>query len=232
MPIFALEGPNAAGKTTVAAALAASDNAFVVPEVNVLFERPPDEPPDWYLERQAERRDMSARAEQSNGLVILEGDPFQPLWYNWAYDFEGWQPLDELVRFYRPRIARGERFSSGWRRSPLSQRLRILLRGISRTGGRDVQEDVDPVRSRAHDCIMRARTHGFVNDWAVSNTPRWGITRIRQIGAVRTCADRTSKVLAELRMVFGDPVHRLADGAGHTGSSALGRGCGPASATT
>lgn len=108
MPILALEGPNASGKTTVAATLAASDNAFVVAEVNVLFRRPPDEPPDWYLERQSERWDMSARAAQSNGLVILDGDPFQPLWYNWAYDFEGWQPLDELVPFYRPRIARGE----------------------------------------------------------------------------------------------------------------------------
>lgn len=108
MPIICLEGPNAAGKTTVASALAAADGAFVVPEVNVLFERSPDEPPGWYFERQVDRWSVGTNAARTNELVILDGDPFQPLWYNWAYDFSGWQPLEFLASFYRPRVARQE----------------------------------------------------------------------------------------------------------------------------
>ena len=39
-------------------------------------------------------------------------------------------------------------------------------------------------------------------------------------------------MLAELRMVLADPGYRLADRAGHPGSSALGCGCSPSTATT
>jgi hypothetical protein len=104
MPIVCLEGPSAVGKTTAASALAAA-GAYVVPEVNELFSRPAGEAPEWYLERQVERWTMAARAP---GLAILDGDPFQPLWYNWSYGFDGWQSLDELAAFYRPRILRGD----------------------------------------------------------------------------------------------------------------------------
>jgi hypothetical protein len=39
-------------------------------------------------------------------------------------------------------------------------------------------------------------------------------------------------MLAELGMVLGDPGHRLADRAGHSGSGALGRGRGSSTTTT
>jgi hypothetical protein len=39
-------------------------------------------------------------------------------------------------------------------------------------------------------------------------------------------------MLAELGMVLGDPGHRLTDRAGHSGSSALGRGRGSSITTT
>lgn len=108
MSILCFEGPSAVGKTTTAAALAAPVGAFIVPEVNVLFERPVDEAPQWYFERQADRWALAAEKARHHRLVILDGDPFQPLWYNWAYDFAGWQGLDFMEAFYRPRLVRGE----------------------------------------------------------------------------------------------------------------------------
>lgn len=107
MPIVCFEGPSAVGKTTVAAALAA-EGAHVVPEVNVLFERPADEAPGWYFERQVDRWALAVEAARGHPLVVLDGDPFQPLWYNWAYGFAGWQGLDFMEAFYRPRLVRGE----------------------------------------------------------------------------------------------------------------------------
>jgi hypothetical protein len=108
MPILCFEGPSAVGKTTTAAELAAQGGAHVIPEVNLLFERPVDEPPAWYFERQADRWALAADAARRYPLVILDGDPFQPLWYNWSYDFAGWQDLGFMEAFYRPRLVRGE----------------------------------------------------------------------------------------------------------------------------
>jgi hypothetical protein len=54
MTIVCFEGRSAVGKTTAARFLSASSGIEVVPEVAAVFERP-DEPADWYLERQVER---------------------------------------------------------------------------------------------------------------------------------------------------------------------------------
>lgn len=107
-PILCFEGPSAVGKTATAEGLAATHGAHVVPEVNALFERPVDEAPDWYLERQVDRWTRASAEAARCPLVVLDGDPFQPLWYNWAYGFAGWQSLDSLEAFYRPRLARSE----------------------------------------------------------------------------------------------------------------------------
>jgi hypothetical protein len=107
VPIVCLEGPSAVGKTATAGALG-RQGAHVVPEVNALFDRPADEPQGWYFERQADRWRMAVDAAGDGRLAVLDGDPFQPLWYNWSYGYEGWQPLDWMAAFYRPRITRGE----------------------------------------------------------------------------------------------------------------------------
>ena len=82
--IIVLEGAPAAGKTTTALHLVEHHDAFRIPEVNVLFpERPSPEPAHWYLARQVERW---ALAKQSAAkLVLLDGDPYQPVWFSWMY---------------------------------------------------------------------------------------------------------------------------------------------------
>ena len=104
MPIICLEGASAVGKTTTAGILEATAGAFVVPEVNELFARPANAPAAWYFERQIDRFARARRHNETRPLVILDGDALQPLWYNWAYDYAGWQNLDFIERFYRPRI--------------------------------------------------------------------------------------------------------------------------------
>lgn len=107
MSIICLEGPSAVGKTTISQELA-SQGAYVVPEVNALFTRPKEDTPTWYVERQVERWQIARQESHRHPLVVLDGDPFQPLWYNWAYRFVGWQDLDALEGFYRPYLVRRE----------------------------------------------------------------------------------------------------------------------------
>jgi deoxyadenosine/deoxycytidine kinase len=52
MTLICLEGPSAVGKTTTSKALADHYAAYIIPEVNQLFERPTPEPTYWYFERQ------------------------------------------------------------------------------------------------------------------------------------------------------------------------------------
>lgn len=104
MPVICFEGASAVGKTTTANTLKTGYDAFVVPEVNHLFARPENETAAWYLERQVDRRAIAGKQSGLHSLVILDGDPFQPLWYNWAYDFAGLQDLDFMERFYKPKI--------------------------------------------------------------------------------------------------------------------------------
>ena len=105
--IVCLEGPSAVGKTTTCLTLAEQLGAYIVPEVNALFSRPVNASPNWYLERQVERWEIAQRQRKLGALAVLDGDLFQPLWYNWAYDFIGWQNLDALSEFFRPQIEAG-----------------------------------------------------------------------------------------------------------------------------
>lgn len=107
MSIICFEGPSAVGKTTTATAFGAGDGVSTVPEVNTLFDRPKDEPTNWYLERQVERWVVAREKNKSNDTVVLDGDPFQPLWYSWAYDYTEGQDLDFLEQFYRPKVFDG-----------------------------------------------------------------------------------------------------------------------------
>ena len=108
MAVICLEGASAVGKTTTSAALAQDFGWAVVPEVNQLFERPANEPPEWYFERQADRWAMAIEYLKGNRTVVLDGDPFQPLWYNWVYDYVGWQDLSFMENLYGKKLAARE----------------------------------------------------------------------------------------------------------------------------
>lgn len=81
--IVCLEGPSGVGKTTTATAFCEAFDAVRVPEVDALFERPADAPDDWYHERQCDRWRRAVDAEADHDVVVLDGDVFQSLWYNW-----------------------------------------------------------------------------------------------------------------------------------------------------
>lgn len=108
MTILCIEGPSAAGKTTLARALVQRIGAVAVPEVNQLFQRRPDEAPGWYLERQLDRWRLACEADAAGKVAVLDGDVLQPLWYGWTYGFPQPHPLPDLLAFYRPLMASGD----------------------------------------------------------------------------------------------------------------------------
>jgi hypothetical protein len=105
--IICLEGASAAGKTTLSDEIAVRTGAAVIAEVWALFARPSPEPPLWYLEKQVERWRIALKSAEKHGLAILDGDPFQPLWYGWAYGFIEPHTLSTVTSFYRNAIAAG-----------------------------------------------------------------------------------------------------------------------------
>jgi thymidylate kinase len=103
MAIICLEGASAIGKTTTCREIEKRYNAYVVPEVNLLFQRPNPEPQKWYIERQVERWQIANEKLKSYDLVLLDGDVFQPIWYNWIYN-EYHNSLLFLKEFYATQI--------------------------------------------------------------------------------------------------------------------------------
>ena len=94
--IVCFEGPSAIGKTTLCNTMG---NGFhTIPEVNLLFKRSGKESSNWYFEKQVERYQMCLEKTET---AILDGDTFQPFWYNWTYNFPAnFQSLSETYQFY------------------------------------------------------------------------------------------------------------------------------------
>jgi hypothetical protein len=98
--IICFEGAPAVGKSTTSQIMANRYKAFVVPEVNLLFARPKNEPENWYLNRQVARWEMGMRQLDNFDWIIFDGDLFQPLWFNWIYFDEGWTDLESSENFF------------------------------------------------------------------------------------------------------------------------------------
>ncbi|HCK92957.1 MAG TPA: chloramphenicol acetyltransferase [Gammaproteobacteria bacterium] len=100
MAIICLEGPSSIGKTTLCAELKKKHDFIIIPEVNKLFERPEHAGADWYLEKQIERLQMAQTKSTASQHVVLDGDPLQPLWYNWIFPELKLYPLDHVIQFF------------------------------------------------------------------------------------------------------------------------------------
>jgi hypothetical protein len=106
--ILCLEGPSAVGKTTLAAALARACGAEIVAELSA-GPPPIHAAAQWFLEQDQDvalwnrARALARRAP----FVILDGDPFKGLWYNWIYAADGWPSVEATAALYRERVRQG-----------------------------------------------------------------------------------------------------------------------------
>ena len=101
LPLICLEGASGVGKTTTAREITkrSGSSTFIITEVNHLFERPQNEDKTWYFEKQIERFEMAKRKLKTYDTVILDGDIFQPLSYNWCFDFQIYNQSLEFIIF-------------------------------------------------------------------------------------------------------------------------------------
>jgi deoxyadenosine/deoxycytidine kinase len=102
--ILTFEGAPAVGKSTVSANLHKLHGSYVVPEVNKLFGKENRESDLWYYQKQVERWKIATSNKKENKLVILDGDVFQPIWFNALFSEENWGNFDNIVEFYRPMV--------------------------------------------------------------------------------------------------------------------------------
>lgn len=105
--IVCLEGPSAAGKSSLAAALAREAGAAVVPELDAAGAPPVAESAPWFVDRHAARWRRARALAAAAPLVVLDGDPFKGLWYNPAFAEAGWPGVDVLGPLYRAHLAGG-----------------------------------------------------------------------------------------------------------------------------
>ncbi|WP_144476631.1 AAA family ATPase [Bacillus thuringiensis] len=109
MGIIAFEGASAVGKSTTCRELEKNYGAYIIPEVNSLFERPKNEHRAWYFEKQVERWNIAVQKSEQYEFVILDGDIFQPLSYNWCFHFDIFnQPLSLIENFYKEKMLNRE----------------------------------------------------------------------------------------------------------------------------
>ena len=102
--IVCLEGPSGVGKTVMCELL--SSSFTIVPEVNLLFQKSENDSKFWYHEKQVERYQLCQQSEQP---ALLDGDIFQPIWYNWVCDYPPeFLSKKETHSFYKTKILEGK----------------------------------------------------------------------------------------------------------------------------
>jgi hypothetical protein len=105
--IICVEGPSAAGKTTLARALALAHGAVMVPELDAAGAPSPSHAEPWFSERHAERWGRARELTRSAPLVVMDGDPLKGLWYNWIHSDAGWPGVEVIEPQYQSQIEQG-----------------------------------------------------------------------------------------------------------------------------
>jgi deoxyadenosine/deoxycytidine kinase len=105
--IVCLEGPSAAGKTTLAARLGASHGAAIIPELDASAAPPVESSTAWFIDRHAGRWQRALELSASSPFAVIDGDPWKGLWYNWMHASQGWQNIDAVLPVYRAHVDRG-----------------------------------------------------------------------------------------------------------------------------
>lgn len=80
--IISFGGASAIGKTTLCQSF--SNTHTIIPEANILFKDEKREGDFWYYEKQVERFQLAISSRRD---AIFDGDIFQPIWYNWIYNY-------------------------------------------------------------------------------------------------------------------------------------------------
>jgi len=106
-PIICLEGLTAVGKTTLAAELARTAGAAVVPELDASGAPPIPESAAWFVDRHAEQWQHARTLAERAPLVVVDCDPFKGLWYNQVFADQGWPDVRAQAPLYRAHVLRG-----------------------------------------------------------------------------------------------------------------------------
>jgi thymidylate kinase len=105
--VICVEGVTAVGKTTLAQALAAELGAAIVPELDASGAPPIASAAKWFVDRHAEQWRRAVSLLSKTSLVVLDGDPFKGLWYNWVFADGGWEGITTVAPLYREHLRRG-----------------------------------------------------------------------------------------------------------------------------
>lgn len=150
-PIICLEGPPAVGKTTLAHALTLAMGARVVPELVAKDAPQPSQGEPWFTSRHVALWEQATALAVAAPLVVLDGDPWKGLWYNWLHADEGWPGGDVTGPLLDSAIAAG--------RLSMPDLSIILLADVETLRQRRAS---DPARRRRNHERHLARLEGFI----------------------------------------------------------------------
>lgn len=107
-PIVCLEGPSAVGKTSLAHRLAECVGAAVVAELDPTSAPAPAMSTTWFADRHSARWRQALAMAREAPLVVVDGDPFKGLWFNWIFAQAGWPAIEDAATACHARVASGE----------------------------------------------------------------------------------------------------------------------------
>jgi hypothetical protein len=91
----------------LAAALTAHAGAAVIPELDASDAPPIAESAEWFVDAHAAQWRRACELAVRAPLVILDGDPFKGLWFNWVFTDHGWPGVEAQTVRHREHLEDG-----------------------------------------------------------------------------------------------------------------------------